>query len=254
MTVWFPTILMAAILLLMETGRWFGIRRRSRNPDGSSGGGGVEAAVFGLMGLLIAFTFYGAENRFETRRGMIVEEANAISAAYHRLDLLPPGAQPRLREEFRQYVRSRLAIYEKVPDWEAVDAMNVEIKHSTAIQKEIWRQAMEATKGEDETVQALIVPALDRMVDIAAIQTVAFQSHPPAAVWAMLALTLLASCVLAGYTMSGSGVRNWVHILAFALLFSAVVYVNLDFEYPRMWGFIRINDLDKLLVQALENM
>ena len=54
--------------------------------------------------------------------------------------------------------------------------------------------------------------------------------------------------------MSGSGVRNWVHILAFALLFSAVVYVNVDFEYPRMWGFIRINDMDKLLVQTLENM
>jgi hypothetical protein len=185
---------------------------------------------------------------------MIVEEANAIGAAYHRIDLLPPNTQTQLREEFRKYVHSRLAIYQKVPDWEAVDAMNGEIKHSTAIQKEIWRQAIDATKQGDLTVQALVVPAIDRMVDIATIQTVAFQSHPPGAVWGMLGLTLLASCVLAGYSMSGSSVRNWVHILAFALLFSAVVYVNVDFEYPRMWGFIRINDMDKLLVQTLENM
>ena len=156
----------------------------------------MEAAVFGLMGLLIAFTFYGAENRFETRRGMIVEEANAIGAAYHRIDLLPPNTQPQLREEFRKYVHSRLAIYQKIPDWEAVDAMNGEIKHSTAIQKEIWRQAIDATKQGDSTVQALVVPAIDRMVDIATIQTVAFQSHPPGAVWGMLGLTLLASCVL----------------------------------------------------------
>jgi hypothetical protein len=102
MTLWFPTILIAAILLLMETGRWFGVRRRRRNPEGSAGCGGVEAAVFGLMGLLIAFTFYGAESRFETRRGMIVEEANAIGAAYHRIDLLPSNTQPQLREEFRK--------------------------------------------------------------------------------------------------------------------------------------------------------
>jgi hypothetical protein len=254
MTLWFPTILIAAILLLMETGRWFGVRRRRRNPEGSTGCGGVEAAVFGLMGLLIAFTFYGAESRFETRRGMIVEEANAIGAAYHRIDLLPSNTQPQLREEFRKYIHSRLAIYQKIPDWEAVDAMNAEIRQSTALQKEIWRQAIDATRLGDSTVQALVVPAIDRMVDIATIQTVAFQSHPPAAVWGMLALTLLASCVLAGYSMSGAGVRNWIHILSFALLFSAVVYVNVDFEYPRMWGFIRINDMDKLLVQTLENM
>ena len=65
--------------------------------------------------------------------------------------------------------------------------MNGEIKHSTAIQKEIWRQAIDATKhGDYSTVQALVVPAIDRMVDIATIQTVAFQSHPPGAVWGML--------------------------------------------------------------------
>ena len=92
------------------------------------------------------------------------------------------------------------------------------------------------------------------MIDIATTQTVAFQRHPPAAVWGMLALTLLASCVLAGYSMSGSGARNWVHILVFALLFSAVIYLNVDFEYPRMRGFIRIDDMDKLLTQTLERM
>jgi hypothetical protein len=98
------------------------------------------------------------------------------------------------------------------------------------------------------------MPSIDRMIDIATIQTVALQRHPPAAVWGMLALTLMVSCLLAGYSMSGSRTRNWVHILAFCLLFSAVVYVNVDFEYPRMRGFIRIDEMDRLLVQTLEDM
>ncbi len=253
---WFPVILIVAILLLMEAGRRFGIRWRSSNGENSLGGSGtVEAAVFGLMGLLIAFTFYGAETRFETRRSLIVDEANAIATAYLRLDLLPETAQPELRQSFREYVHSRLAIYQKIPDWEAMDALNSELRHSTALQRQIWKHAVAASKNAaSPAVQTLVVPSIDRMIDIATIQTVALQSHPPAAVWGMLALALLVSCLLAGYSMSGSRTRNWVHIVAFCLLFSAVIYVNVDFEYPRMRGFIRIDEMDRLLVQTLEDM
>jgi hypothetical protein len=253
---WFPVILIVAILLLMEAGRRFGIRWRSRNREDSLGGSGtVEAAVFGLMGLLIAFTFYGAETRFETRRSLIVDEANAIATAYLRLDLLPEDAQPELRENFREYVKSRLAIYQKIPDWEAMEALKSELTHSTSLQRQIWKHAVAASKlASSPSVQTLVVPSIDRMIDIATIQTVALQRHPPAAVWGMLALTLLVSCLLAGYSMSGSRTRNWVHIVAFCLLFSAVIYVNVDFEYPRMRGFIRIDEMDRLLVQTLEDM
>ncbi len=256
MTIWLPTVLIAAILLLMEAGRWFGIRWRRRNQVTSPGGSGtVEAAVFGLMGLLIAFTFYGAETRFEMRRSLIVDEANAIDTAYLHLDLLPADAQPALRENFRKYVHSRLAIYRKIPDWEAVDALRREVRQSTALQRDIWRQAVAASKRADSpAVPTLVVTSIDRMIDIATTQTVALQRHPPPAVWGMLALTLLASCVLAGYSMSGSGARNWVHIVVFSILFSAVIYINVDFEYPRMRGFIRIDEMDKLLVQTLDNM
>jgi hypothetical protein len=59
----------------------------------------VEGAVFGLMGLLLAFTFSGAASRFEVRRQLIVQETNAIGTAYLRLDLLPPGDQPKMRED-----------------------------------------------------------------------------------------------------------------------------------------------------------
>lgn len=240
----------------MEAGRRFGIRWRNRNGESSLGGSGtVGAAVFGLMGLLIAFTFYGAETRFETRRSLIVDEANAIATAYLRLDLLPENAQPELRASFREYVQSRLAIYQKIPDWEAMDALNSELRHSTALQRQIWKHTVAASKNATSSaVQTLVVPSIDRMIDIATIQTVALQRHPPAAVWGMLALTLLVSCLPAGYSMSGSRTRNWVHIIAFCLLFSAVIYVNVDFGYLRMRGFIRIDEMDRLLVQTLEDM
>ena len=61
-----------------------------KDPDGSIAGlGAIEGAVFGLMGLLIAFTFSGAASRFEARRQLILQETNAIGTAYLSLYLLP---------------------------------------------------------------------------------------------------------------------------------------------------------------------
>jgi hypothetical protein len=207
------------------------------------------------MGLLVAFTFYGAALRFDARRSLIVEEANAIDTAYLHLDLLPGDAQPELRENFREYVRSRLQIYREIPDWEAVDPLQRDLNHSTALQKVIWQEAVAASKRADyPLLQTLIVLPIDRMIDVATARNAALQRHPPPVVWGMLALTLLACCVLAGYSMSLSGSRNWVHIVVFSLLFAAVIYVNVDFEYPRMPGLIHLDEMDKLLVQSLDRM
>ena len=104
------------MLVLLEIGRRLGERARAGDPAAKSGSGSVEGAVFGLMALLIAFTFSGAANRFDTRRALVVEEANNIGTAWLRLDLLPATVQPPLREKFRQYVDVRLAAYAKLPD------------------------------------------------------------------------------------------------------------------------------------------
>src|SRR4249919_3832924 len=83
------------MLVCGEIGRRIGARRLARDPEGlAKGAGAAEAAVFGLLGLLIAFTFSGAASRFEERRHLVTREANAIGTAYLRIDLLPDDAQP----------------------------------------------------------------------------------------------------------------------------------------------------------------
>jgi len=107
----FVVALFLVMLFLFETGRRIGRRQMTKDTEGSRAGlGAVEGAVFGLMGLLIAVTFSGAASRFDTRRQLIAEEANAIGTAYLRLDLLADGAQPALRENFRRYADARRAV------------------------------------------------------------------------------------------------------------------------------------------------
>ena len=62
--------------------------------------GVIEGGVFALLSLLLAFSFAGGTSRLETKRQLVVQEANAIGTAYLRLDVLPVNEQPELRRYF----------------------------------------------------------------------------------------------------------------------------------------------------------
>src|SRR4029077_6572806 len=133
-------LLFAAMVVMLEVGRWLGRSWRERHGGATEmGAGAVEGAVFGLLGLLIAFTFSGAASRFDERRALIIEEANDIGTAWLRIDAVPPEAQPALRDKFREYTDSRLAVYRAFPD---IVAVRDQLARANAIQVEIWALAV----------------------------------------------------------------------------------------------------------------
>jgi hypothetical protein len=210
----------------------------------------MQASIFGLMGLLVAFTFSGAASRFEARRSLIAEEANAIGTAYLRVDLLPVESQPLLRHDFREYVRSRLDVYQNIPD---IAATKAALDRSKELQKKVWSDAVHALQGAGPSEKTLLLNSLNEMIDITTLRTVALTTHPPAAVFVMLGLTVIASSALAGYSMSSSGVRHWIFVITFVGALSAAIYTIFDYEFPR-FGVIRIDPVDEVLVQTWESM
>jgi hypothetical protein len=241
--------LFAANLLLLEAGRRLGRRHRGPSPDGIPVGA-VEGAVFALLGLLIAFTFSGAASRFDGRRQLVTEEANAIGTAYLRIDLLPEASQPPLRALFRRYLDSRLETYRKLPDLEAAMA---EWGHSVGLQEEIWTKAVTAC-GESGSPRAtmLLLPALNAMIDMSTTRLTSTRIHPPATIFAMLGVLSLLAALLAGYSMA-SARRSWTHLVAFAAMIAVTVFVILDLEYPRA-GFIREDAADQMLSDLRRSM
>src|SRR6186713_2960468 len=131
--------LFVGMILFLEIGRRIGHKKFIKDREGyEKGGGAIEGAVFGLLGLLIAFTFSGAASRFEDRRHLITEEANAIGTAYLRLDLLPAETQPKLRALFRQYAHNRATAYRNADSDERTAAA---LAAGAALQTEIWSLA-----------------------------------------------------------------------------------------------------------------
>jgi len=256
------TILLAAlvalglffgILVFLVVGRRLGERRLADDPEGArSGIGAVEGAIFGLVGLLIAFTFSGAANRFDERRALVVQETNAIGTAYLRVDLPPEGAQPTLRDLFRHYLDARIEAYRRLPD---IHAATAKLQESIRLQNEIWNRALAAGKSEGAAPDAvkLLLPALNEMIDITTTRTTAAALHPPMVIYLMLVLLTLAAALMAGYGMAGAKRRSWTHMLAFALVMSLAVYVIVDLEYPRL-GLIRVDAFDRTLADLRADM
>jgi hypothetical protein len=248
----FAAGLFFGMLALLETGRRLGVRRLTADPEGARQGvGAVEGAVFGLLGLLIAFTFSGAASRFDARRQLVVEEANNIGTAWQRLELLPSDASGELRELFRQYLDARIATYQKLPDLAAARA---ELAHSIQLQGQIWTNAVGACRDAgSQPAHMLLLPALNDMFDIVTTRTEAATIHPPLIIFAMLGVLALASALLAGFGMAGARSRAWVHIIALAAVMALAVYVIMDIEFPRL-GLFRMDGADRVLIELRAGM
>lgn len=248
----FVVALSACIVVLLEIGRRIGARRLATEGEVAAKGlGALEGAVFALLGLMIAFSFSGALARFDARRHLVVQEANAIGTAWLRSDLLPPESQPKARELFRRYLDSRIETYRKVPDMAAV---RQELARSAELQKEIWQLAISSSRSAGtSTAPVVLLPSLNAMFDITTTRTEAVRLHPPPVIFVMLSTLALACALFAGYDMAIRKRLNPLHSLAFAVVLSVTIYVIVDLEYPRI-GLIRMTDSDQVLVELRKTM
>jgi hypothetical protein len=244
--------LFLGVLAFHEIGRRLGLRRRRRDPDGAApGGGAIDAAVFALFGLLVAFTFSGAASRFEIRRQLIVEEANAIGTAWLRLDLLAPGDRTALRDAFRRYLDRRLEVYARLPD---LAAAYEALAESAKLQQEIWQSAVAASaRPEGQRATVVLLPALNEMIDVTTKRTTAGQLHPPKIIYVLLIGFALGCGLLAGYGSASAPSRDWTRAVAFAAVVAVTIHVIFDLEYPRL-GLIRVDAADRLLLELRESM
>jgi hypothetical protein len=245
-------LLFGGMLAAFETGRRVGRARRAKNPtEGSEGGGAVEAAILGLLGLTLAFTFSAASERLLTRRAQIVHESNAIGTAYLRLDVLPASDQPALRDLFRRYLEARIEVFEKMPNLGASDAARV---RGNALQREIWSRAVESTRNSTHPGASVIVlTALNEMIDITNTRNMAMRTHVPVLIIVLLVILALLGALLSGYAMSVQPRRSPLHMIVFALAITAMVYVVLDLEVPR-FGMINLRATDQAMVQLRQLM
>jgi len=240
--------LFAVLLVLLELGSRLAI---ARGDTESSRLGPIEGAVFGLLGLLIAFAFSGAAMRYNDRRELIIQEADAIGTVYMRLDLVDPALRPAVVQQLRDYTDTRLELYRHLGE----PAMAAQLSlRAGFLQQSLWRTVLaDCNDQKGLTATFLLVPALNEMFDVSAKRTAALRNHPPSVVYVLLISITLACAFLAGYAFGPGQAKHRIAMISFSAIMSFSIYVIIDLEFPR-FGLIRISGEDVVLEQVRDTM
>jgi hypothetical protein len=214
------------VLLSIEGGFRLGQYGRGRS-EKEGPVGAMVGATLGLLAFFLAFTFGMAAERFDARRLIVLDEANAIGTTYLRAGILPER-RDEIRALLRDYVDVRL---------ETVRSGNVAegVRRSENIQDRLWAQAVAlGTENPNSIVVGLFIQSLNEVIDLHTKRlTAAVRNRIPTVIW--FALLVVAAIALAtmGYHAGLAGTRRSFAVIAVAVTFSAVILLIADLDRPQ---------------------
>ena len=224
---------MFTILIASEIGHHFGLR-----VAGETNVTTLEAAMLGLLALMISFTFAMALARFDSRRDALLNEANAIGTAALRARLLPAPHGAESLRLLRNYVQIRLEITKPDP---TPAQMNAAIARSNEIQSALWAQVKLAVVKDNAMVPTgLYMQALNETFDNQEKRLTALRNRVPNIVLLALYGIAIVAFGFSGYA-SGTEERRWrVPVYIMSVLVAAVILLIQDIDRPGA-GFISVS-------------
>ena len=237
----------AVVLLAVEGGFRLGqYRRRRSEQEDKPPVGEMVAATLALLAFMLAFTFGLAASRFDVRRGLVIDDANAIGTTYLRAGLLPEPHRSDVRSLLREYVDVRL---------EAVQPgkLSRSIGRSEELHARLWAHAVAVEeKNPGSIVVGLFIASLNEVIDLHAKRlALGVRNRIPGTIWAALSFVAIIGTSVMGYHAGLAGSGRSLALLALVLAFSAVVTLIADLDRPQE-GLLRVSqqtmiDLQKTL-------
>ena len=233
-----PDFVIIALLLAIVFGSlWVGLRmgagKRRRGAPDKEHLGTIQGAILGLLGLVLGFSFSGAMGRFIDRQDALATEANAITTAYERAELLPTGG--RVRDALRQYATLRLELFREN---RAKPAAELEAR-MLAIYESARAAVYEGARASPQFA-LLGVAGLEGVQDEFARRSAFDRRSLPAE---MILALVVSSCLSMGIIGFGVGLAERSSLGSAAALAGLVVmtlFLTIDFDRPRH-GFITLD-------------
>jgi hypothetical protein len=241
-------LLALAMLVAYEVGFRFGRWRQRRTPDETESGptGVLVGSLLGLMAFLLAIATGLAADRFDARRGLVLQEANAIETTYLRAGYLPSPQGDQVRELMREYAPLRIATSDPAQ-------LQAQLTRSGEIQGELWAITEELAGTTEQTdLLGLYVDSVNEVIELSAARvTAGIHARVPESI----VLLLLAGSVLAlgmvGYANGLSEKRGLISALAVIVALSVVTTLVVDLDRPRD-GLLRVSQ--QPLIDVIERI
>jgi hypothetical protein len=231
-----------AILLLSFAGLWLcakigaGAQRTQQNivEEDRKDLNTVAAATLTLLGLIIAFTFSMAVSRYDQRKNLEAEEANAIGTEYLRASLLPADTANKLQSALLSYLEQRISCY-GIHGSRTAELKRVSIE-TAALEKQMWAQTNSITKDLPGPIAALVIGGLNDVLNSHGYTQAAWSNRIPSAAWVLMALIAGMCSFLIGYGVHRARILT---LLVLPLAVSIALFLIADIDSPH-GGLIRV--------------
>jgi hypothetical protein len=244
-----------ALVLAMALAALGGYRtgRRLQASSGDMGRGhftAVQGSLIGLLALLLGFTFSMSTARYEMRRQLVMDDANALTGLYLKSSLLPESRRPEFQALLWQYVevRTGLASAGRQP---TMDELAGCLARAEDLHRQLWNSAREMARCEPPVRGA--DGLLSALVDALAVQrrrVYAFQSRVPSPIMALLIWAAITAAGAVGFSGGLGKYHGKPACILLTLLVGGTIYVILDLDRPQS-GLIRVDQTPLLQVQEM---
>ena len=210
--------------------------------------GYIVSAVLGLLALLLGFTFSLAIGRYEERRSLVVQEANAIGTAYLRAQLLGEPHRHRLSGLIIDFTKSeiRLGNADRDPNLPQLLAAD------DALQTDMWAATAAAFDANRTLPLSLaLAEAMNAVIDDSATRRAARTVHVPTEVFAVLFIYLIGAAAVLGYVLAAGRGRMAAAFLLILMCLSFLVV--LDIDRPTSGGIVESQIPMEKALKSLEN-
>jgi len=198
----------------------------------------LEAAVLGLLALMLSFTFAMAVSRYDDRRDAVLKEANAIGTAALRARLLPAPHNAESLKLLKDYVGVRVELVNLQTERPSLEAV---VAHSNDLQERLWREAKSAMAKDNGMVPTgLYIQALNDVFDDQEIRLTAYRHRVPRIVFLALYGIAAIGVGFSGYA-SGLERRRWrLPVYLVNILAASVILLIQDIDRPDS-GSVRVS-------------
>lgn len=232
-----------ATMLLAATAAQF-VRRLLKAPDEEehSQESYLVGSMLGILALLMAFSFSMALDRFEERRHLVIQEANAIGTSYLRAQLLDEPHRTRLSTLLVQYIDNRVAL-----GTGQHDGLDRQLQNNDQLLSDIWAAVTAARdSAAAHGISTPVLTTFNEVIDLDTERKVARQATVPRAVLLLLYGFLIVTAAVLGYVLEERRAKLGAFVLF--LLLSLYVGMIADLNRPAS-GFVRESQEPMLMLQ-----
>lgn len=239
-------ILYVCIIIFYLAGVSLGNYQKKNNPQAKAEGvGPLEGALLGLLALLLSFTFNMSASRYDTRRALLILEANNISTVLSCTALYPESTRNEFRKDLQQYVEARILYHNA-----GIDEVKIAktLDDAEKISDRIWQRAANLSKESSAVVPYnLMLSALNDMTGVVTSRDAARLARvPEPIIWLLIILTFLGSLII-GYSKKEKK-NDWVVLSIYSLMTVITIYIIIDLDRPRR-GIIKTDTTHQKIIE-----